>query len=354
MNKDLVQLIILFILIEHKYKLNMNADLAMEKILQDSLKALFETTGLKGNMVAETIEILCAKKPAKFTPVFKKTDQIHAPASVKAKEDQFPHPALLIAPYINRETAQRCREIGLPFIDGAGNAYLEAPGLFVFVTGQPRKAALRLDKPNYQALTPTGLKLIFMLLTQPELLNVTYRDLAKTARIAIGGIGPVIRDLEIRRYLTPEIQGPRRLLAAEQLREEWVMHYPVKLRPKLQARRFTHLVTNARAPAWWKNADLRPHNAVWGGEVGAEILTNYLRAETVTIYAHGPIDDLITKFRLRPDPEGEIEILQAFWNQNDEDNLPTAPPLVIYADLMAEGNARAIETAKLIHERFFT
>ncbi len=333
------------------------------KILQDALKGLFETTGLQGEVVANSfdrsngnidLKILHADQSAKFTAQFKATDLAPAPAAMKAKEHLLPHLPLLVATHITKQTAKRCREIGLSFLDGAGNAYLEAPGLFVFVSGQPRKAELIIEKLNYQALTPSGLRLIFQLLTKPTLLNAPYRDIAKAAGIAIGGVGPVIKDLELRRYLTPEGQGPRRLLAADQLREEWVVHYPVKLRPKLQARRFTRLATNALAPAWWKNVDLRPYDAVWGGEVGAEILTGYLRPETVTIYAHGPIDPLITQFRLKPDPSGEIEILQTFWDRNDEDNKPTAPPLVIYADLMAAGNARAIETAKLINERFLT
>jgi hypothetical protein len=338
----------------------MNKDLQADKILQGALNALFETTGLQVDLVAGTnkkegnfvLKILCADKTAKFSVLIKTTKQPPVPVALKAREHLLPHPPLLVAPYITRQTAKRCREIGLPFIDGAGNVYLEAPGLFVFVTGQPRNADLTMEKANYQALTPTGLRLVFMLLTKPTLLNAPYRDLAKAASIAIGGVGAVIKDLESRRYLTPEGLGPRRLLAADKLREEWVAHYPVKLRPKLQARRFTHLAINTLAPAWWKNGDLRPYDAVWGGEVGAEILTGYLRPETVTIYAHGPIDALITKFRLKPDPHGEIEILQTFWNQNDDDNKTTAPPLIVYADLMAAGNTRAIEAAKLIHERF--
>lgn len=341
----------------------MDENLLTQKILKDALRALLETTGLQSDVVVESLtpshdnivlKIFYADKTAKFSAQIKTTALTPVPAALKARENLLPHPPLLVAPYITRQTAKSCREIGLPFIDGVGNVYLEAPGLFVFVTGYPRNAELTIQKPNYQALTPTGLRLIFMLLTKPALVNSPYRDFAKTARIAIGGVGPVIKDLELRGYLTPEAQGPRRLLAADQLRNEWVVHYPVKLRHKLQPRRFTHLANNALAPAWWKNVDLRPCNAVWGGEVGADILTGYLRPTTVTIYAHGPIDPLITKFRLKPDPQGEIEILQAFWDQNDEDKQLTAPPLVIYADLMAAGNARAIETAKLIHERFLT
>ena len=331
-------------------------------ILQDALSALFEATGLQGKVAAEAIEpsfpgavldIFYAGKAAKFVAEVKGADGVQFPGALKAKEDLLPHPPLLVAPYITRQTAERCREMGLAFIDAAGNAYLEAPDLFVFVTGQPRKPDMIIEKPNYQALTPTGLRLVFMLLTNPSLLNAPYRELARAAGIAIGGIGRAIKDLEYRGYLTKEGQGPRRLLAADQLRKEWLVHYPIKLRPKLQPRRFTRIFMNAFAPDWWKNTDLHPYGAVWGGEVGADILTGYLRPEKVTIYAHGPIEPLLTPLRLKPDPRGDIEILQTFWDKNDDDHSPTAPPLVVLADLMDSGNARAIETAKLIYERFF-
>ena len=333
-----------------------------QRIVQDALVALFEATGLRGNTTTQdrtlgddnaVLRILHGDTATKFVAEVQKTDRGQITAALKTRAHLQPHPTLLIAPYIARQTAERCREIGIQFIDGAGNAYLEMPGLFVFVAGQPRKAGVAIAKPNYQALTPTGLRLIFMLLTKPQLLNAPYRELAKAAGIAIGGVGRAIKDLELRRYLTPEGNGPRRLLAEDQLREEWAAHYSVKLRPKLHPRRFTRIITNAFDTDWWNRTDLHPYGAVWGGEVAADILTSYLRPETVTIYAHGPVEPLMTKFRLKPDPQGDIEILQAFWHKDNEENKSTAPPLLIYADLMASDNSRSIETAKLIYEQFF-
>jgi hypothetical protein len=59
---------------------------------------------------------------------------------------------------------------------------------------------------------------------------------------------------------------------------------------------------------------------------------------------------------LRPDVNGEIEILETFWptaearQQNGIDN-DIAPPLLVYADLMATADPRNIETAQLIREQ---
>jgi hypothetical protein len=45
---------------------------------------------------------------------------------------------LLVAPYMTRALAERCRELHLPFLDTARNACLEAPGLVVYIAGEPR------------------------------------------------------------------------------------------------------------------------------------------------------------------------------------------------------------------------
>ena len=93
------------------------------------------------------------------------------------------------------------------------------------------------------------------------------------------------------------------------------------------------------------------YHAYWGGEIAAEKLTGYLKPERITIYVEGKPDKLILANRLRPDVNGEIEILEAFWatdevlQQND-----IAPPLLVYADLMASTDPRNIETAKLIRD----
>jgi hypothetical protein len=57
--------------------------------------------------------------------------------------------------------------------------------------------------------------------------------------------------------------------------------------------------------------------------------------------------------RLRADPRGEIEVLDAFWNFEDEKDLPeTVPPLLIYADLLATLDPRNIETAQMIYDKY--
>ena len=59
---------------------------------------------------------------------------------------------------IDPNTAQRLRAAGSPFIDGAGNAYIEEPELFVFIVGNRRKKPL--EHPPL-TLNTAALKTVF-------------------------------------------------------------------------------------------------------------------------------------------------------------------------------------------------
>lgn len=57
--------------------------------------------------------------------------------------------------------------------------------------------------------------------------------------------------------------------------------------------------------------------------------------------------------RLRADPKGNVEILDAFWDLPDDPAHPdVVPPGLVYADLVATLDPRNLDTAKLLRERF--
>jgi hypothetical protein len=286
---------------------------------------------------------------------------IHFEAEIKGVVDRFKtltlirepgtltYPILLVAPYITKEIAAQCRELDLPFIDEAGNAYIKAPGLLVYIVGQARPERTQ-EKPEFTALTTGGLKIVFALLNQKTIAPQTYRELATFAKVALGTVGPVLTNLQNRGFLTPAELGPRRILDKKRLEDEWVAHYPIKLRPKLNARRFT-----AAKEEWYRDVDIEQYDACWGGEVAAEKLTGYLKPLKITIYTRKNPDQLIVENRLRPDVNGDIEILEAFWAVDTELQMDgVAPALLVYADLLTTTNPRNIETARLIYDRYLT
>ena len=183
------------------------------------------------------------------------------------------------------------------------------------------------------------------MLCQPALAEATYRDLARAAGVALGAVGPVVGDLQARGFLVQ--RENKTLTNTQKLIEEWVTRFPDTLRPKLLRGRYQ--ADRDRLLA----LDLRVHHGYWGGEVAGQRLTGYLKPERFTVYLEGEQKTLLTQARMRLDPNGNTEVLQAFWNlPADEKYADVVPPLLAYADLMATEDGRNLETARLIYEQF--
>ena len=99
----------------------------------------------------------------------------------------------------------------------------------------------------------------------------------------------------------------------------------------------------------------------WGSEIASELCTGFLKAERFTLYTTDNIIDIIRKLKLIPDPNGPIEVLDAFWDtESDYYKCPhpqlagkkVVPVLLIYADLVISGDPRNLEAAKVLYERY--
>lgn len=335
------------------------------RLLDDALGALMRTTGLKatiatrqlngiaGTRADATIKIAANGKRFPFLAEVKTVDRVVALTTVKNQLGKHGKRGVLVTPYLTAELADHCKALDLHFIDTAGNAYLRAPGLYVFVRGgRPPTTAMAMGTRG--GGTATALRVVFALLCKPELLNAPYRNIAEVADVALGAVGWVFFDLQHRGYITGGLRKRnRRLLEPDRLLDEWVTHFPVKLRPKLNPRRF-----QALDPGWWQQAQL-DHGARWGGEVAGAKLTGHLKPATHTIYldtktAPETLATLVKRYRLRADPHGNVEIVDAFWNfPIDEGTRPeVVPPLLVYADLMATLDPRNLEVAKRVREQY--
>lgn len=258
----------------------------------------------------------------------------------------FQKKGMIVAKYINPRIAEELIKMNVAFIDTAGNAYINEPPLFIYITGNKPVAREALKQPT-RTLRPTGLQVIFALLCNPGLENEPFRDIAYKADVALGTVGWVMHDLRRMGYIIDMEKRKRQLVRKDNLLEKWVAAYPEQLRPKKFIGRF-----RAENPYWWENINLNKINALWGGEVAANILTEYLKPQIITIYAKKPLGRFLLNHRLKDDANGDIEILNIFWDfEQGHLHNELVPPLLIYADLLATGDARNIETARIIHEK---
>jgi hypothetical protein len=110
--------------------------------------AVGRTTGINARVHSVTvgrhretdaiIEVETDRYKQRLGAEVKTVDRFATPAMLKAQGKALHDPPLLVAPYVTREVAEHCRRLRLPFIDTAGNAYLEGAGLLVYVVGQAR------------------------------------------------------------------------------------------------------------------------------------------------------------------------------------------------------------------------
>jgi hypothetical protein len=259
-------------------------------------------------------------------------------------------PGLLVADYIAPDLAETLHAQGRAFLDTAGNAYLQQPGVLLWVTGRKpvrKAAALQLGR----AFQPTGLQVLFALLCHPEWVNLPYRELAARAGVAHGTVGWAMGDLIEQGFVT-ELKGKRgtrRLYQGERLLALWTDAYARQLRPRTLLGRY-HVPTLDGWPDW----PLDKHAAQWGGEPAAALLTRYLKPGELTLYADKLPGLLAAKYKFTKEPApgrtAVVEVRRRFWHFPEDGAEPCVPPVLVYADLLATGDARCIETAKRLYD----
>jgi hypothetical protein len=261
-----------------------------------------------------------------------------------AEMKRLPEKALLITRYVNPNMAERLKQMEIPFMDALGNAYLNAPPVFVYMKGHAPQRFPR-ERPT-RAFVPAGLKVIFALLCRQELADAPFRTIAQTADVALGTVAWVMDDLVRLGTLLEMGKRRRRLVHKQQLLDRWVAAFPNQLRPKLLLGRYA-----APDPKWWEHVRIGDFRAYWGGEIAAARLTGYLKPEGATVYVREQPGKFLAANRLRTDPRGNVEVLKAFWDTKcDWTDTTVAHPLLVYADLLATGDPRNIETARRIYD----
>lgn len=261
-------------------------------------------------------------------------------------KDNAIYPPLLATKYVPPHAAVRLKENGIQFVDTVGNAFINQPPLFIFVQGNKPKQE-EIVAPVARLFKGVGLKIVYLLLCRPELADRPYRELAEMADVALGTVNVTVTELIKKGFILDTGKNGKKLLDKKALFERWIAAYPDNLKPKLLLGRFRGVGD------WWKDAQPDPTLAQWGGEVAAAKLTGYLKPGTVTLYMDkNRLSELVITNRLKKDPQGNVEILQRFWPQkNGFGEGDTVHPILVYADLLAIGEQRTMETARMLYER---
>jgi hypothetical protein len=255
-------------------------------------------------------------------------------------------PTLVIGKYIALDVAKELKENGINYLDVAGNCYIKNKELVIYIAGQKVQ---RKEKTNQtKAFQEAGIKIIFNLLSNPENLQLSYRELAELADVSIGSVSNVMKELEEQNFIL-KTKLKRVLKNKTQLLERWVVAYQDVLRPRLVKKQMRF--ANIESVKNWQQLQLDQEDGItlWGGEPAAAILTNQLTPGKFSIYTNDSWQNIGQDLGLVPEINGNVEILQLFWNDKNNSK-QVAPALLVYADLMGSGFGRNIEMAKVILE----
>lgn len=296
-----------------------------------------------------------------FAEIRKWAQQANLGALVERVKRQ-PGEGVLVADYVNPNMAKKLKGLGVQFIDTAGNAYVNQPPLYVYVVGnKQRDYANNTNEVTNRAFDVAGLKVIFALLREQGLVDAPYRMIAEKAGVGLGTVGKIVNGLKDTGFIIDRGgKKGRRLVNQRKLLDRWVDAYPEKLKPKLHVGEFVN-----DDAYWWQDFRIEKYGAYWGGEVAAAKYVGYLKPEVVTIYLpeHAG-QQLLGEARLRKavnwtgDGSGIVKIYRPFWpvdkeykNQTGEAN-QIVHPILVYADLVATGDSRNLEAARIIYDKY--
>ncbi|QQX89120.1 hypothetical protein JJQ59_36750 (plasmid) [Cupriavidus necator] len=278
-------------------------------------------------------------------------DRFATVARLKEAQEKLGEQLLLVTDYLSPEMAEALRDNQLSFLDTAGNVSLNRPEALLYIAGRRNRERKETALPRRTG-SPKQLEVLYALITNPTLVSAPYRAIASVAQVAISTVNVAIDDFLERQLLIVGANGKRQFGDWDRIVEEWVSLYPIKLRPKLACRRYS-----ADRSDWWQSSDISKHGAVFSAEVAAAKLTHHLRPQRVMLYAASTSPkQLILEARLRADPQGEIEIVQAFWPMLSPQPMgvpaDVAHPILVYADLLDSRESRNVDLARKIKEDY--
>ncbi|OFX21044.1 MAG: hypothetical protein A2033_10480 [Bacteroidetes bacterium GWA2_31_9] len=293
------------------------------------------------------ITIYFPNKEELFIPVIKKEfTNIHFYNLEKNYKEKNPR-IVIIAEHINPNIREKLRNLNICYMDVAGNTFVKTPDHIIFLDGFKNTNKITINKNR--AFTKTGLKVSYNLLINPELLNTPYRNIAREADVALDTINKTFTALKELGYIINLTPKTYILANKKKLFEQWVNEYENKLKPTLFIGMFRYPKNEDIKK--WKDFNFNDDNTFWGGEPAAGILTKYLYPEIFTIYTTLTKTELIKKYKLIPDANGNVIIYRKFWNTNT-DNPKVAQIELIYADLINTTQGRNIETANIIYDEY--
>ena len=276
-------------------------------------------------------------------------ESVLSPKHLWDRAENEPRP-LLFQSYISERTAQICEELDVDFVDEEGNCLLKFADVYVKIRHAKSKKPSLSHTSTAPALTNLFSRrrsqVIFALLTWPEIVTWSVRDIAEVSGVSVGQAQSTLKYLQLQGYLD---QSRTQLYEQEELFRLWLINYPTTLMPSLRLQEF--------------QGDLKSINPdkVEGFVSGEAAVPEDLNPASLVMYVSNLSPEVIIRNRWRVSAHPNIFLRAKFWKQPSEvrsglENYAnkwayTAPLTLVYADLLASGDSRQKEIAENLRGR---
>ena len=267
---------------------------------------------------------------------------------LKTKHDY----AVIVAPFISREGAEICREVGVGFVDLSGNCLLSMDGLYIERTGNPNK--FKKPREMQSLFSPKSSRVIRCLLSDPKR-SWTLKGLSTETGVSIGLIHRIAMALENNFFAKKELRAfkledPARLLEA--WREEYYRRAPKWPRYVVPAGSLQQTVTKLKKAA----LDHGVRYAL-SGPSGASFISSYLTPTLVHCYVDVLKEEFLEELKAEPvSSEGNllirvVEQENEFIGSRQVKGVYVVSDLQLYLDLWAMGSRGQEAAEELRRER---
>ncbi len=261
---------------------------------------------------------------------------------VRRRREYEDLPLVLGMAWIPAKRALTLREKGLNYLDTAGNAFLDLPGLHVFRETNDQPMIDPVGKQPGEVFNASAVRVGLQLMLDPQLVGSNLRNIAALAGVSAPSAKFAMDAFKADGYVVEVGKKERKLVDREAFLRKWAESYNLRYRPK-------HVL--GKYVAGSEELRLDNFDACWGGEPGADRLTNNLQAFGKVVYTYSTrIGPLVAKNRLRADSKGSVQLVHACWEKQQEEQQGTAPAFVVFADLLDTRDPRCIEVAEQIFE----
>lgn len=291
-----------------------------------------------------------------------------SPVSIKHLQNQLAFlnvdrkDLLVCIKYANPNIINQLEEAGINFIDTFGNMGIELDRPMTIVHIKGNKGAENAAIKRGRLTQPSGLKMLFTLLTKSDYINLPYRDIASLSGVSLGSVGWIMRELKGKGYVLEKRNGKLELADRAELFRRWVEAYAEQLRPKITLRTLVSPRFDTEDLLRGVDKVATSYQLTWAltGKVAADTFTHHLIPNKLVFFAKDWTPKFERELGWAPSERGNIVVLDMFapsvLYQNEPVNYPypLAHPALVYAELLYEGTDRERETAAILAKDYLS